>query len=591
MSQKVLASHSSEETTQELLMEVRVDQVVLAREPRRALRAAVDAGLTYSQVEVSLAYPPHCISLSSCDGETIPPDCVPHEALSLGFLVAQGGAGFASSVHLERFSSPGRLVLTDEPRVVSCGGAAMLVLPASRSQLSEALRTGKTQVRPPRSIQILLSGRMRPFVCIRDVALEILKRGLEAIVKNVDATHQAPVILEFGGPGAKILSIGDRAVLCGLAPQLGAASALFASDEKTEIFLRDQRRSKAYRVLQADSGSPWEEVLSIDMAAVDPLLMDQTGRIRHVRDLAGERVSQVLLGGDTGISLRDWLAVSALLKSKRVSPGLDFLLCPSSRQTLEVLSKGTMLADFIASGARLIEPDRRVLSGELYPPPNDGLALRNAEYEGPQRGIIASPETLAFAIAHGEVGDPRGFKRPVRVTVPRNLPTDDILLSRGAETRGGAKGKGRLDKRATEAGSLPPSSDSFAPPPVVQEWSGPVVLQVCASEALLQGPSAVFARTLEDLRRLVENAATRPELRAVVAAHIPTSTVSILSGLGILALRVDESTLQTIASAKELTIPQQDSWSQSTLPIAVDDKTTPMHWLAIGAERNWAAAN
>ena len=33
----------------------------------------------------------------------------------------------------------------------------------------------------------------------------------------------------------------------------------------------------------------------------------------------------------------------------------------------------------------------------------------------------------------GTVGDPRSFKRPVRVTVPRTLPTDDVLVVRKAK--------------------------------------------------------------------------------------------------------------------------------------------------------------
>ena len=35
-----------------------------------------------------------------------------------------------------------------------------------------------------------------------------------------------------------------------------------------------------------------------------------------------------------------------------------------------------------------------------------------------------------FQVATGNVGDPRSFKRPVRVTVPRALPTDDALILR-----------------------------------------------------------------------------------------------------------------------------------------------------------------
>ena len=119
---------------------------------------------------------------------------------------------------------------------------------------------------------------MRPFVCARDVALELVRRGLGEVVQRIEAQHHAPVVIEFAGPSARLLSVSERAVLCGIAPELGASAALFVSDEKTEVFLRDQRRSKAHRALVPDPGAPCDEVVSIDLGAVDPLLWTRPAR-------------------------------------------------------------------------------------------------------------------------------------------------------------------------------------------------------------------------------------------------------------------------------------------------------------------------
>ncbi len=125
-----------------------------------------------------------------------------------------------------------------------------------------------------------------------------------------------------------------------------------------------------------------------------------------------------------------------LLKSKRVPRGVELLLAPPTRQTLEVLAAEGALADLIATGARIIEPDGRILTGELYPPPTGTLSLHASEVvPANARTLTGSPETLAYAVATGIVGDPRGFKRPVRVSVPRTLPTDDVLVARASATR------------------------------------------------------------------------------------------------------------------------------------------------------------
>ncbi len=89
--------------------------------------------------------------------------------------------------------------------------------------------------------------------------------------------------------------------------------------------------------------------------------MDEQGVVRPVRDLAGKPVGQVVLGGDSGATLRDMLAAALLLKSKRVPSRLDLLVAPSSRQVLEVLAQSGALVDLVATGARIVEPDHRVV--------------------------------------------------------------------------------------------------------------------------------------------------------------------------------------------------------------------------------------
>src|ERR1700722_9839951 len=441
MAQKVLAARAGDAANprQGETVEVGVDQVVLVRAPGRALAEAVSLGLKKASCEVAVAYDGRCVTggVPPVDGTSTPAS----EFLAHGVLVARAGVGFPAPVHLERFASPARLCVTDEPRLAGVGGMGMLALVVPTSSLAQALAHGSVLIRPPVSVQVLLQGRLRPFVCARDVALELLRRGLGEVVRRVEEARGAPVVVEFAGPSARSLSVGERCVLAGMAPQLGAAAALFVSDERTEVFLRDQRRSKAHRALVPDPGAPCAEALTVDLGAVDPLLLDERGQVRAVRDLAGQPESQVLLGGDSGVTLRDLFATATLLKSKRAPARLDFLVAVPSRQMLEVLAGAGALTDLIATGARLVEPDARIVTGDLYTPPPSGVPMRTCDPEprgaGVRGAVVASAETLAFAVATGEVGDPRAFKRPARVTVPRALPTDDVLIARKPETRKG----------------------------------------------------------------------------------------------------------------------------------------------------------
>jgi len=606
MPQKILAGRASDPQLRGNVVQVKVDQVILSRAPSRALAEALAAGMKKTSVEAAVAYDGTCItdaaSLADVDEgghASVSPEFPAHNV-----PIARPGIGFPGPVHLERFAAPARLALTDDPRLATVGGIGMLLLVVSAAQLGQALATGSAWVRPPRSVQIHLSGRVRPFVCARDVALELLRKNLDEIVRRIETEHRAPVVLEFAGPSARLLSVSERAVLCGIAPQVGAAAALFVSDEKTEVFLRDQRRSKAHRALVPDPGAPCEEVVSIDLAAVDPLLMDEMGVVRPVRDLAGKPVSQVVLGGDSGVTLRDMLAAAMLLKSKRVPSRLDLLVAPPSRQVLEVLAQSGALVDLVATGARILEPDRRIIGAEIYPPPPGGLSMRTADPEprvpGTPGFVVASAETLAYAVATGVVGDPRSFKRPVRVTVPRALPTDDVLILRDKKGEqntakkplvlpapiawkaaltldvheGLLAGSGATKPSATGRARAATSVAVPTPPPSATEASAGV---------------ALVLSTLDEVRSAVQHATELPSLRAVLAPFIPSSAVATLASEGIAAFSIDAAGLEALKGQKSLTLPAPAQWGDTVAATAGKSKID-LRWLAVGAERGWTHA-
>lgn len=570
MPQKILAGRSDDPLLQKDLTRVKIDQVVLARDPAPTIREALARGLRKVAVETAVAYETHCVSRLG-EGHA---DRVPDGIVQQGVLLARAGIGFPAAVHLERFGSPARLAVTDEPRMAATGGVGMLTLVVSPSQLADAMLSGSIKVRPPRSVQVLLSGRIRPFVCVRDVALELLRRGLGETIERIDREHGAPVVIEFAGPSARLISVPDRSVLCALAPQLGAAGAVFVSDEKTEVYLRDQRRSKAHRALAPDPGAPCDDVLTVDLSAVDPLILDVDGKVKPVRELKGKPVRQVILGGDCGASLRDILAAAALLKSKRVPPRLDLLLVPPSRQVLEVLAKCGALVDLIATGARLLEPDQRILTSELYPPASDGVSLRTFDPEPGASGrfVVGSAETLAYAVAYGEVGDPRSFKRPVRVTVPRALPTDDVLVVR--------KPKGKAKVNEDDA-----SKNQF---PAAVPWAAEVTLSVITSPRVVPEPHAFVLADLDDVHWVARRAPRlSPALRAVIAHHVPAALVPLLAGLGVLVLTADAEQISKLAAAPELTFEAPSSWDAASLTARGAGAVWTLNWLAIDAERGW----
>src|SRR5579859_6532241 len=116
MAQKILAARAGEcapgGAADPELVCVGVDQIVLARAPMRVFGQALAFGLKKTGAELAVAYESRCITGVGPEHEA----SASIEMLGHGVLVARAGVGFPAAVHLERFASPARLCLTDEPR-------------------------------------------------------------------------------------------------------------------------------------------------------------------------------------------------------------------------------------------------------------------------------------------------------------------------------------------------------------------------------------------------------------------------------------------------------------------------------------------
>src|SRR5258706_16213771 len=89
MPQKILAGRADDPLLSGDLVRLKVDQVILSRDPGRAIVEAERLGMKKCAVEVALAYDTRCVTLAS-DLES----GAFRSALSYGVLVARPGIGF-----------------------------------------------------------------------------------------------------------------------------------------------------------------------------------------------------------------------------------------------------------------------------------------------------------------------------------------------------------------------------------------------------------------------------------------------------------------------------------------------------------------
>jgi aconitate hydratase len=245
---------------------------------------------------------------------------------------------------------------------------------------------------------------------------------------------------------------------------------------------------------------------------------------------------------------------------------------------LEVLAQSGALVDLVATGARIVEPDLRVISSEVYPPPKGTVSLRTADPEpGRPRFVVGSAETLAYAVATGTVGDPRSFKRPVRVTVPRALPTDDVLVLR--------------DKKGTESqGTKKPSGAT--PADGYKEALNLEVLESAAIPAARAEKTEGFIWVLDSLdavRRAGDTHLVREHVRGLVAVTLPRQVVTTLASEGIACFLVDDAGMKAIKGQKTLSLPPLTKWGDGIALTLAKGKAI-LKAATRGVEAQWLVA-
>ncbi len=351
-------------------------------------------------------------------------------AAHYGLVFSKPGNGICHQLHLERFAEPGRTLLGADSHTPTAGGMGMLAIGAGGLDVAVAMGGGPFYLTMPRVVRVELSGRLRPWVCAKDVILKIL--SLLSTKGNVG------MVLEYGGPGVRSLDVPDRATITNMGAECGLTTSVFPSDARTRRFLEAVGRSDAWRALKADTGASYDRVIALDLSSVEPLaaVPHSPGNVVPSVSLEGMPVDQVLIGSCTNGSYRDLKTAARIFKGRRIDAAVECGVAPGSRRVLAALAREGVLGDLLDAGVRLLENACGFCIGNSMSPRADAVSLRtsNRNFEGRSgtpsaRVYLVSPEVAAVAALHGKICDPRKTDLlPPRIRIPRSLPDDDAMF-------------------------------------------------------------------------------------------------------------------------------------------------------------------
>jgi aconitate hydratase len=329
-------------------------------------------------------------------------------AARYGLHFSKPGNGVSHQIHMERFGVPGKTLLGADSHTPGAAGVSMLGIGAGGLDIALAMAGHPYYLPCPKVLGVKLTGSLPDWVSAKDVILEMLRR--------YDVKGCVGKIIEYYGPGVRSLSATDRETIGNMGTETGATTSVFPSDERTREYLDAQGRGNVWVPLAADEGAAYDEYAEIDLSKLEPLIAKPSspGNVVPVREIAGLKVDQAIVGSSVNSSFRDLMMAARMLEGKQVHPGVSFHVNPGSRQVLENVYHSGGLLSFMMSGTRVHEPGCQGCIGMGQAPGTGEVSLRTFPRNFPGRSgtkddkiYLCSPETATAAAIKGVIIDPR----------------------------------------------------------------------------------------------------------------------------------------------------------------------------------------
>jgi 3-isopropylmalate/(R)-2-methylmalate dehydratase large subunit len=305
---------------------------------------------------------------------------------------------------------PGGFVVHFDAHVSGLGAFGTLGIGIHR-QLLEPWVTGRVDLTVPGSVRVDLHGELNPHVDARDV--------LHALIQSHGADGFLDRVVEFGGPAAAAIELGDRQAVCGMIMFTGALSAVFESDARSLAYVGEVARTP-FEPIHPEPGADYAERIEVDLSAIEPLVVKPgSTNSEHtvpVRATAGTRVTRGYIGSCASGRIEDLRTAAAVLDGKRVDEGFDLTIVPTSARIRAQAEREGLIDVLEAAGATIAGSSCDQCFGYARPLGDGELCISTGTLNvrgrmgSPRAGIyMASAETVAASALAGEIVDPRSL--------------------------------------------------------------------------------------------------------------------------------------------------------------------------------------
>jgi homoaconitate hydratase family protein/3-isopropylmalate dehydratase small subunit len=268
--------------------------------------------------------------------------------------------------------------------------------------IAHAWASGSVWFKVPESVRVVLEGTPGPEATAKDLVL--------AMARTLGAKGLLGKAAEISGGAAEALDLAGRITVASMATEMGAIIALLPPSESIN-FQFEELTGRPVELITADDDAAYVETLIVDVHDLEPMI----ARPGHpddavpVRDVAGRKIDSVFIGSCTNGRLEDIERAAAVMRGRKVAPGVVLKVVPATRQVWkEALDRG-LISELMAAGALVGNPGcGGCAAGQIGQngPGEVTVSTGNRNFAGKQgKGevYLASPETAAASAVAGVI--------------------------------------------------------------------------------------------------------------------------------------------------------------------------------------------
>lgn len=276
------------------------------------------------------------------------------------------------------------------------------------TDMAAGMATGKAWFKVPEAIQVVLKGKLSPFVSGKDVILHLI-----GLIGVDGALYRS---LEFCGEGISSLSMDDRLCICNMAIEAGAKNGIFPVDDITIQYMKG-RSQRPWKVYEADDDASYVKMIEIDLSSLEPTvsyphLPENTHLAKEGKNI---KIDQVVIGSCTNGRLEDMEAAYQILHGKKVAPDVRVIIIPATMAIYKECLRRGYTESFIDAGCVVSTPTCGPCLGGymgILAENERCVSTTNRNFVGRMGDIssevyLASPYTAAASALTGTITDPR----------------------------------------------------------------------------------------------------------------------------------------------------------------------------------------